>query len=80
MINAKVSIMVDIKPITLKSSVIELIRTNQRVRNRLQLSLNKSYPTIQRYFDNNSTRLTDATALRIISEETGIPQQELLEQ
>lgn len=70
----------EIKTITLKSSVIELIRTNQRIRNRLQLCLNKSYPTIQRYFDNNSTKLTDATALAIISEETGIPQQELLEQ
>lgn len=77
--NTKVIKMLELTPITLKSSVLDNIRLNKRIRNRLQLELNKSYPTVQRYFDDNNPMLTTATALRIISEETGIPQSELLE-
>lgn len=73
-------ITVETSPKTLKKSVIGLIRINQRVRNRLQLAFNKSYPTIQRYFDSNHPLLTSATALTIISEELAIPKEQLLEQ
>ena len=67
-------------PIALKNEVLKTIRKNKRVRDRLQISLDKSYFAILRYIDGNNIILTSATALKIISEETGIPQQELLEQ
>ncbi len=67
-----------ITQIRLKASVIEAIRKNQSIRNRLQLELNRSYPTIQRWLDSNNEMLTTATSLRIISEETGISQENLL--
>lgn len=65
--------------IRLKQSVIDAIRSNQDSRNRLMYELKVSYPTIQRYLDNNSDNLTKAGTLVLISEITGIPKKYLLE-
>lgn len=65
-------------PIQLKNEILLKIRKNKRVRDRLQLSLDRSYFSILRYIDSNDIILTSATALQIISEETGIPQDQLL--
>jgi hypothetical protein len=64
--------------IKLKDEVVTNIRSNLRLKNRLALELDKSQITIQRYLDKNSDLLTTATALKIISEETGLEQSNLL--
>lgn len=65
--------------IRLKQEVIEAIRGDQGTRNRLMYELNISYPTMQRYLDNNSDNLTKAGTLNLISEITGIDKDNLLE-
>lgn len=65
--------------IRLKQSVIEAIRGDQTTRNRLMYELNISYPTMQRYLDNNSDNLTKAKTLVLISQATGISKKDLLE-
>ncbi len=70
--------MIENKPIVLKKSVIEQIRANQRLRNRLQFELDKSSKTIYRWLSDNCESLTTAKALRIISEELGVDQSKLL--
>lgn len=63
----------------LKQSVLDQILTNQQLQNRLQLAFNKSYFSIRRWAQSNDVILTTVTALQIISEETGIPQHELID-
>lgn len=65
--------------IKLKDDVVSALRRNQVAKNRLALDLNKSASTIQRHLKENSEMLTTAKALIIISEELGIPQNELLD-
>lgn len=65
--------------IRLKQSVIEAIRSNQDSRNRLMYELKVSYPTMQRYLDNNSDNLTKAGTLVLISKITGISKDKLLD-
>jgi hypothetical protein len=64
--------------IQLKPSVIEEIKKNLSAKNRLQFELHKSYLTIQRWLNENSSNLTTATALKIISEELGCKIDDLL--
>lgn len=64
----------------LSNKGIEAVKKSLPAKNRLQYELGKSYLTIQRWLKSNSANLTTAHSLQIISEETGIPQQELLEQ
>lgn len=63
----------------LKQDVIAELKKAKRARARLQLELNKSEYTINKYIADNAFNgdLTKATALKIITEETGIV--ELLE-
>ncbi|OLY94801.1 hypothetical protein [Cnuella takakiae] len=55
------------------------IRNNKRVRARLQLELDRSEYTINRYVQENDIMLTTATALKIIREETGLTTKQILE-
>ncbi len=64
--------------IRLNENALAKVRANKHLRNRLQLELNKSASTIQRYLNDNSEDLTTATALKIIGEETGLEQSEIL--
>lgn len=66
--------------IRLKNQTLDAIKGSVRLQNRLQLALGKSWFTIQRYVKSNDAKLTTITALNVISEETGIPTNELIEQ
>lgn len=64
--------------IRLTDTAIEAVKKNLSAKNRLQFELEISFMTIQRWLKENNTKLTTAHALKIISEETGIPQSDLL--
>jgi hypothetical protein len=59
---------------------IDTLKNNKRARARLQLDLNKSEYTINRYIDENNIMLTTATALVIIREELRLDDSEILEE
>lgn len=67
-----------INQIQLRPEVIEEIKKNLSVKNRLQFELHKSYLTIQRWLNEKSSNLTTAHALKIISEELEKSPNELL--
>lgn len=62
----------------LNETAIEAVKKSLAAKNRLQFELNKSYLTIQRWLKDNSPNLAKGRALKIISEETGIDQNDLL--
>lgn len=64
----------------LTEEVIEIIRakTGLRIRNRLAFELDKSPRTIERWVEDNNEALTMFDALKIICEETGMKQKEVL--
>lgn len=66
----------------LTQKAIDAIKNNKRVRARLQLDLDKSEFTINRYIADNDTNgmLTTAAALRVIREELEIGDSEILEE
>ena len=64
--------------IRLKADVIQMIRTNQQLKNKLLLGLDMSHTTLYRHLDTNSDKLTTATALKIISEDLNISKEDLL--
>lgn len=64
--------------IRLTDTAIEAVKKNLSAKNRLQFELEISFMTIQRWLKENNTKLTTAHALKIISEETGISQSDLL--
>jgi hypothetical protein len=68
-----------IKYMKLTQKAINAIRNNKRVRARLQLDLNRSEYTINRYIDDNDIMLTTAQALTVIREETGLSDDQILE-
>jgi len=63
----------------IKQSVISKIRQSKTCKARLQLVLDKSAPTIQRYLDDNDIMLTTSAALEVIKNETGLTESEILE-
>lgn len=62
----------------LSAEAIEAVKKSLPAKNRLQSELEKSYLTVQRWLKENNTKLTTAHAMKIISEETGIPYENLL--
>jgi hypothetical protein len=68
-----------IKYMKLTQKAINAIRNNKRVRARLQLDLNRSEYTINRYIDDNDIMLTTAQALTVIREEAGLSDDQILE-
>lgn len=63
----------------LTHKAIEAIRNDKRARARLQLELDKSEYTINRYIETNDDNLTKAAALKVIREETGLTDAQILE-
>lgn len=63
----------------IKQSVINLIRKNKTCKTELQLVLDKSAPTIQRYIDDNDIMLTTAAAVSVIAKNLNIKESEVLE-
>lgn len=62
----------------LKQSALDAILENPTLQKKLQLAFDKSYFSIRRWAQTGNVILTTVTALQIISEETGIPQNELI--
>lgn len=69
-----------IKYMKLTQKAIDGLKNNKRARARLQLDLNKSEYTINKYIGENDIMLTTATALVIIREETGLVDAQILEE
>jgi hypothetical protein len=63
----------------LTQKVIDELKRNKRARARLQLDLNKSEYTINKYISENDIMLTTAAALVIIREELKMEDSEILE-
>ncbi len=57
--------------VQIKPEIIEEIKKSLSTKNRLQFELKKSYLTIQTWLKENSSKLTEVQALRIIREELG---------
>jgi len=64
--------------IRIRLSVIEMIKSDNVVKNKLAISLNKSYVTIQRYINNNDVMLTTAAAMEVLRSELNLSNDELL--
>lgn len=64
--------------IKLKESVIDHIKGDNTIKNKLAIALNKSYPTIQRYIKSNSRLLTMEDALSVLRIELNMSNEELL--
>lgn len=61
---------------------IEVIKGNKRLRNRLALEMDKSQETVERWYRMNPDNgdLTTAKALQIIREETGLTDDQILDE
>lgn len=55
------------------------VKKNKKCRSRLCYEMDKGERTIYKWIELDALDITSAQALKIISEETGIPQEELLE-
>lgn len=64
----------------LTQKAIDQLKNNKRARARLQLDLDKSEYTINKYISENDIMLTTATALVVIREELKMDDSELLEE
>lgn len=69
-----------IKYMKLTQKAITKLKRNKRARARLQLELDKSEYTINKYIQENDDNLTKAAALKVIREETGLKDKEILEE
>ena len=63
----------------IKPKTMELIRKSKTTKAKLQLALDKSAVTIQRYIDNNDIILTTVVALEAISEGLEIDVNQILD-
>lgn len=54
--------------ITLKQNVLEKIRDERKLRLIVQIALDVSYPTLQKYIKENNTALTNANVLKALKE------------
>jgi hypothetical protein len=64
---------------TISEKVVQVIRRDKRVIGRLILAYGKSYQTIINWMDARSPMLTTPDAVKIISEETGFTEADILE-
>lgn len=62
----------------ISDKAIELIKDNLAVTGRLISAFGKHQNTIQRWYHEKNPLLTTATAIQIITEETGLPEDEIL--
>lgn len=66
----------------LTQKAIDALKSNKRARARLQLDMDKSEYTVNRWISENDHNgsLTTAAALKVIREETGLDDGEILEE
>lgn len=62
----------------IRLDVIEVIKSNNVIKNKLAIALNKSYITIHRYINNNDVMLTTAVALEVLRTELKMTNEEIL--
>lgn len=60
-------------------NIIDRIKKDVRTKNLLALALNRSVMTVTRWIDTNDDNLTKAAALKVIREELGVTDDEILE-
>lgn len=63
----------------IKKSVLEKIRNSAGIRGRLCAETGKSYPTIQRWVEENREGLTLESSLKVIREELGLTNNQILD-
>lgn len=63
----------------IKTKVLEKIDGNKSIVSRLCLELNKAYPTIRKWINENDDNLTKAAALQIIREELNLTDDQILD-
>lgn len=64
---------------TISKAALDKISGNQKAIGRLMALFNKSSDTITRWINNRDIRLTTLGAVEIIREESGLPENEILE-
>lgn len=64
----------------IKANILEQIAESNKLKGRLQGELNKSSFTILKWIRENDDNLTKASALKIIGEELGLTNDEILEE
>lgn len=62
----------------IKQSILTQMGGNNKLVAKLMIAFDKGERTIQLWIENNSEKLTMAAALKIISEEIGVPESEIL--
>lgn len=67
-------------PMKIKASVLKRISEHKGLRARLCEEMNKSYFTVNRWINENDDNLTKATALKIIRDELGLSDAQILEE
>ena len=64
---------------TITDTAISKIKGNNRLIARLMIEFNRGQNTIENWMESKDTRLTTPAATKIIAEETGLSQDEILE-
>lgn len=64
--------------VKMRTEVVEAIKKDLTVKNRLQFELKISYLTLQRWLKGNDDKLTQAKVLNIVSDQLGIEKDQLL--
>lgn len=65
--------------IKLRESVLEAIKSDNVLKNKIAIALEKSYPTVQRYLNSNSRNLTLECTLVVLRKELKLTNEQLLE-
>lgn len=64
----------------IKKEVVKKIAANKGIIGRICAETGKAYPTILRWVDENDEGLTLASALKVIREELGLTDEQILEE
>lgn len=78
-LRAKITINMPQRVIKLRENVLEAIKSDNVLKNKIAIALEKSYPTIQRYLNQNSKNLTLESTLMVLRKELKLTNEELLE-
>lgn len=65
---------------TISHRALSLIPKNNRLIGRLMIAFDRGQNTIENWIESKDVRLTTPTAVQIIAEETGLSDQEILEE
>ena len=76
--NSKIANNMPLSDNRLRLNVIEMIKSDNVIKNKLAITLDKSYPTIQRYLNNNDVMLTTAAALEVLRDSLKLSDEDIL--